>query len=100
MSAPADNSAAAATTEQPATNFSHPAKSQFHDASNGEDRQSEGSSHDNKEKESPEELERIHTYERVGSHTNYYEKGGLRTEGDGEDHVGNHQKVSSPCHLP
>lgn len=40
-------------------------------------------------------LEPIYTNERVGSHENYYEKGGLRTEGDGEDHVGVHQKVRS-----
>jgi len=40
-------------------------------------------------------LEPIYTNERVGSHENYYEKGGLRTEGDGEDHVGVHQKVCS-----
>lgn len=43
------------------------------------------------EKDAP--LEPIYTNERVGSHENYYEKGGLRTEGDGEDHVGVHQKV-------
>lgn len=45
------------------------------------------------EKEKNEELETIHTNERVGSHTNYYEKGGLRTEGDGQDHVGAHHRV-------
>ena len=45
--------------------------------------------------EKQEELETIHTNERVGSHTNYYEKGGLRTQGDGEDHVGAHHRVSA-----
>ena len=36
--------------------------------------------------EHQQELERIHTFERVGTHAAYYEKGGLRTEGDGQDH--------------
>lgn len=36
--------------------------------------------------EHQQELERIHTFERVGTHAAYYEKGGLRTEGDGLDH--------------
>lgn len=45
------------------------------------------------DKDKTEELETIHTNERIGSHENYYEKGGLRTEGDGLDHVGAHQKV-------
>ena len=49
------------------------------------------------EKARMDELETIHTNERVGSHTNYYEKGGLRTEGDGEDHVGAHNKVRMAC---
>jgi hypothetical protein len=31
-------------------------------------------------------LEPIHTNERVPGHTNYYEKDGLRTYGDAEDH--------------
>ncbi|KAK3620392.1 hypothetical protein LTR56_023415 [Elasticomyces elasticus] len=31
-------------------------------------------------------IEQIHTNERVPGHTNYYEKDGLRTYGDGEDH--------------
>ena len=31
-------------------------------------------------------IEHIHTNERVPGHTNYYEKDGLRTYGDGEDH--------------
>lgn len=42
---------------------------------------------------SHEELERIHTFERVGTHAQYYEKGGLRTEGDGVDHDGAHHHV-------
>ena len=56
---------------------------------------SEGASgsSNNKDKVDDNELETIHTNERVGSHTNYYEKGGLRTEGDGMDHVGAHNKV-------
>lgn len=33
-----------------------------------------------------EHIEHIHTNERVPGHTNYYEKDGLRTYGDGEDH--------------
>jgi hypothetical protein len=33
-----------------------------------------------------EHVEQIHTNERVPGHTNYYEKGGLRTQGDGVDH--------------
>ena len=32
------------------------------------------------------QVEQIHTNERVPGHTNYYEKDGLRTEGDGMDH--------------
>lgn len=40
-----------------------------------------------------EKLGRIHTFERVGTHAQYYEKGGLRTEGDGIDHDGTHHKV-------
>lgn len=51
------------------------------------------------EKEKQEELETIHTNERVGSHENYYEKGGLRTEGDGQDHVGTHNKVCDFLHI-
>ncbi|KAI4910590.1 hypothetical protein J4E85_011407 [Alternaria conjuncta] len=31
-------------------------------------------------------IEQIHTNEQVPGHTNYYEKDGLRTAGDGEDH--------------
>lgn len=33
-----------------------------------------------------ETLENIHTNERVPGHDNYYEKDGLRTYGDGQDH--------------
>jgi hypothetical protein len=33
-----------------------------------------------------EQAHRIRTKERVPGHTNYYEKDGLRTEGDNEDH--------------
>jgi hypothetical protein len=33
-----------------------------------------------------ERVEQVHTNERVPGHTNYYEKNGLRTYGDGEDH--------------
>jgi len=31
-------------------------------------------------------VERIVTHDRVPGHENYYEKNGLRTYGDGEDH--------------
>ena len=31
-------------------------------------------------------VEHVHTNERVPGHENYYEKGGLRTQGDGVDH--------------
>lgn len=34
-----------------------------------------------------EHVEQVHTNERVPGHPNYYEKDGLRTEGDGVDHV-------------
>jgi hypothetical protein len=33
-----------------------------------------------------EHAERIATHDRVPGHENYYEKNGLRTYGDGEDH--------------
>ncbi|KAF3046268.1 hypothetical protein E8E11_000634 [Didymella keratinophila] len=33
-----------------------------------------------------EHIEQVHTNERVPGHNNYYEKDGLRTYGDGEDH--------------
>lgn len=45
------------------------------------------------------ELEIIHTNERVATHAQYYEKDGLRTEGDGEDHDGSHQKVRQALHT-
>jgi hypothetical protein len=33
-----------------------------------------------------EHVEQIKTHDRVPGHSNYYEKDGLRTYGDGEDH--------------
>jgi hypothetical protein len=33
-----------------------------------------------------EHVDRIATHDRVPGHENYYEKNGLRTYGDGEDH--------------
>lgn len=33
-----------------------------------------------------EHVEQVHTNERVPGHENYYEKNGLRTQGDGVDH--------------
>lgn len=45
------------------------------------------SAHAGDEKEhSPDHIEQIATHDRVPGHTNYYEKNGLRTYGDGEDH--------------
>ncbi|GAM89682.1 hypothetical protein ANO11243_077210 [Dothideomycetidae sp. 11243] len=38
------------------------------------------------EKTTTQHVEQIHTNERVPGHSNYYEKNGLRTYGDGEDH--------------
>ena len=38
------------------------------------------------EKDKVDQVEQIHTNERVPGHTNYYEKDGLRTDGDGLDH--------------
>ena len=38
------------------------------------------------EKEVPTHVEQIHTNERVPGHPGYYEKDGLRTYGDDEDH--------------
>ncbi|KAG8629479.1 hypothetical protein KVT40_003344 [Elsinoe batatas] len=38
------------------------------------------------EKAAVQQVEQIHTNERVPGHSNYYEKDGLRTYGDGEDH--------------
>ncbi|KAK6435286.1 hypothetical protein LTR95_008524 [Oleoguttula sp. CCFEE 5521] len=46
------------------------------------------------EKDHVEELEKIQTIERVGTNAQYYEKDGMRTEGDGFDHVGAHQKMT------
>lgn len=81
-------------------------ENQHHNAHNNEGHHAPASDVDSRnspygeEKEEKEELETIHTNERVGSHINYYEKGGLRTEGDGIDHVGVHHKVSQPVHSP
>ncbi|KAK5115393.1 hypothetical protein LTR85_009853 [Meristemomyces frigidus] len=41
---------------------------------------------DVEEKTTMQHVEQIHTNERVPGHTNYYEKDGLRTYGDDEDH--------------
>ena len=49
------------------------------------------------EAEHQAELERIHTFERVGTHAAYYEKGGLRTEGDGQDHKPHKVRLSRSC---
>lgn len=38
------------------------------------------------EKEVGDQIETVHTNERVPGHANYYEKDGLRTYGDEEDH--------------
>ena len=38
------------------------------------------------EKSAEAHMETVHTNERVPGHTNYYEKDGLRTYGDDEDH--------------
>ena len=43
-------------------------------------------SSDNIDPEKATHVEQIHTNERVPGHDNYYEKDGLRTEGDGMDH--------------
>lgn len=40
-----------------------------------------------------ESIEQVRTIERVGTNAQYYEKDGLRTEGDGLDHDGSHHKV-------
>ena len=44
------------------------------------------SSSDSATKGAGDHVEQIHTNERVSSHAQYYEKDGLRTYGDGEDH--------------
>ena len=46
----------------------------------------DGSSDGASDKGATEHIEMVHTNERVPGHTNYYEKDGLRTEGDDEDH--------------
>lgn len=71
----------------------------FRDDSSDPSKTSGKGSNDNFELNSPykltaEELERIHTFERVGTNAQYYEKGGLRTEGDGVDHDGAHHKFT------
>lgn len=38
------------------------------------------------EKANLSEIERVATHDRVPGHSNYYEKNGLRTCGDDEDH--------------
>ncbi len=43
---------------------------------------------------SVERVEHIATHDRVPGHENYYEKNGLRTYGDGEDH--DHEPTVSP----
>lgn len=50
-------------------------------------------------------IEQIHTNERVSSHAHYYEKDGLRTYGDGEDHdheppVSEPQCLRLGCYSP
>jgi len=47
---------------------------------------SDDSNHSPTAKATETRIEHIHTNERVPGHTNYYEKDGLRTYGDGEDH--------------
>ncbi|KAK4569575.1 hypothetical protein LTR86_003338 [Recurvomyces mirabilis] len=42
--------------------------------------------HEDVEKAAFQHVEQVHTNERVPGHGNYYEKDGLRTYGDGEDH--------------
>lgn len=44
-----------------------------------------------------ENLETIHTNERVPGHPGYYEKDGLRTYGDGQDH--DHEPPVRPANL-
>jgi len=47
------------------------------------------------EKEIGTQLQPVHTIERVPGHASYYEKDGLRTYGDNEDH--DHEpRVSAP----
>ena len=75
-----------------AANDAHPP----HHPNGGTQQYSSSEGSNGSPKERTEALETIHTNERVGSHENYYEKGGLRTEGDGEDHIGAHHKVRNP----
>jgi hypothetical protein len=49
-------------------------------------RSPELSEHSPTAKVAEDRVEHIHTNERVPGHANYYEKNGLRTYGDGEDH--------------
>ncbi|GAB7346704.1 hypothetical protein MBLNU459_g1822t1 [Dothideomycetes sp. NU459] len=56
------------------------------DRSAGHSSASEGTSTPPFEKGGTEHVERIKTKERVPGHSNYYEKDGLRTYGDDEDH--------------
>ena len=46
------------------------------------------------DKQQAVEVEKIVTHDQVPGHNNYYEKNGLRTYGDGEDH-GEHLILSS-----
>jgi len=50
------------------------------------DSSSDGVSTPVKEKDGPNHIEQIHTNEKVPGHPGYYEKDGLRTYGDDEDH--------------
>jgi hypothetical protein len=44
------------------------------------------SEHSPTAKANEQRVEHVHTNERVPGHPNYYEKNGVRTYGDGEDH--------------
>lgn len=78
--------------------FSNKEKSEEHAPAHDAYKETNSSSSDDgvnsKHASGVDELDRIHTFERVGTHAEYYEKDGLRTEGDGVDHVGAHHKVS------
>lgn len=53
---------------------------------------------DSLNKDASDHVEQIHTNERVPGHPGYYEKDGLRTYGDDEDH--DHEPpVSRACHY-
>ena len=59
---------------------------------------SEESSSPVEEKAVGSQMETIHTNERIPGHPAYYEKDGLRTYGDNEDH--DHEpRVQSPLHY-